>query len=297
MKTTEFKTYHPIVRFVYFVLVIGFSCFFMHPVSLSISLLCSFTYLLLLKGRDALKFALTILLPMAVIMTIINPLFNHQGTTIITYLPEGNPLTFESAVYGLSASAMIISVICCFSCFNEVMTSDALMYLFGRIIPSLSLIFSMTLRFIPKFLKDFKDITKTQKCQGIAVPSGSILQRAKSGLTILSIGITKALENSVETSDSMKARGYGLPGRTSFSIFTFTKKDAISLIYFLLLGAYVLLGAITGGMDYTYFPSIAGSKLTAFSISVFASYFALCVYPVITELWEVIRWKSIKSRI
>lgn len=297
MKTTEFKTYHPIVRFVYFVLVIGFSCFFMHPVSLFISFLCSFMYLILLKGRDALKFALTILLPMAVLMTIVNPIFNHQGTTIITYLPGGNPLTLESAIYGLSAAIMIISIIYYFSCFNEVLTSDALMYLLGSLAPSLSLIFSMTLRFVPKFLKDFKEIAKAQKCQGLDFSSGSLRQRAKIGLSILSIGITQALENSIETSNSMKARGYGLPGRTSFSIYTFAKRDVTALIWLILFGAYTLFGAMSGGMEYTYFPSIKGGVLSAFNLSAFVSYFALCIYPVIIELWEVIRWKFIKSKI
>ena len=49
----EFKTYHPIVNFTYFVFVIGFSMFFMHPVCLSVSLACGFTYSVLLKGKKA----------------------------------------------------------------------------------------------------------------------------------------------------------------------------------------------------------------------------------------------------
>ena len=49
----EFKTYHPIVNFVYFVFVIGFSCFFMHPVCLVISLVSGFSYSVMLKGRKA----------------------------------------------------------------------------------------------------------------------------------------------------------------------------------------------------------------------------------------------------
>lgn len=297
MKAVEFKTYHPIVRFVYFVLVIGFSCFFMHPAALVISLFSSFSFSVIIKGKSAIKSNLAYMLPMVVFTAIVNPLFNHQGITIIGYLPGGNSLTLESMIYGLSAAIMIISIICYFSCFNEVLTSDALMYLLGSLAPSLSLIFSMTLRFVPKFLKDFKEIAKAQKCQGLDFSSGSLRQRAKNGLSILSIGITQALENSIETSNSMKSRGYGLPGRTSFSIYTFAKRDVTALIWLILFGAYTLFGAMSGGMEYTYFPSIKGGVLSTFNLSAFVSYFALCIYPVIIELWEVIRWKFIKSKI
>ncbi len=297
MKTIDLKSRHPLVSLSYFVLVIGYTCFFMHPVSLFISLLSSFSLLLVLKGGGAVKIFLTYMMPIGIIMATVNPIFNHQGITIITYLPGGNPLTLESIIYGLSSAVMIVSVICYFSCFNNVITNDALMYLFGKITPSLSLIFSMTLRFVPKFLKDFEEIKKAQKCQGLDLSSGNILKRAKKALSLLSIATTQALENSVETSDSMKARGYGLPGRTSFSIFNFTKKDALSLAWLLLLGAYSFLGTILGGATFSYFPSLDCHNLSPFSASVFMSYFALCIYPVMLELWEVIRWKSIKSKI
>ena len=46
---------------------------------------------------------------------------------------------------------MLASVVLWFSSYNEVMTSDKFVYLFGRVIPALSLVLSMSLRFIPKF--------------------------------------------------------------------------------------------------------------------------------------------------
>ena len=130
-KMNEFKTYHPIVNFTYFILVIGFSCVFMHPICLVISLVCGFTYSVMLKGKKAVKTNLVYMLPTLLIAALINPAFNHEGVTIIKYLPSGNPLTLESIAYGLAAAVMIVSVICWFSCYNEVMTSDKFIYLFG----------------------------------------------------------------------------------------------------------------------------------------------------------------------
>ncbi|MBQ3054326.1 MAG: energy-coupling factor transporter transmembrane protein EcfT [Clostridia bacterium] len=293
----EFKSYHPIVNFMYFVFVIGFSCFFMHPICLIISLVCGFIYSVMLKGKKAIKTNLIYMLPMLIAMALINPAFNHEGMTIIKYLPNGNPLTLESIVYGLCAAVMIVSVICHFSCYNEVMTSDKFIYLFGKIIPSMSLIISMTLRFVPKFSAQLKVVANAERCMGRDVSNGSIIKRAKNGLNILSIMTTWSLENAIETADSMKSRGYGVPGRTAFSIFTFDKRDKKALICIFLLGIYTLVGNLMGKMYFCYFPSMKSADVTPFGISVFLSYLLLCICPIIIEIWEMRKWKALRSKI
>lgn len=293
----EFKNYHPIVNFTYFLFVIGFSMFFMHPVSLCISFICSFTYSVMLKGKKAIKTSLVYMLPTLLVTALINPAFNHEGVTVIGYLPSGNPLTLESVIYGICAAIMLVSVICHFSCYNEVMTSDKFIYLFGKIIPSLSLILSMTLRFVPKFVSQLKVVSNAQKCMGRDMSSGSVIKRAKHGLTILSIMVTWSLENAIETADSMKSRGYGIKGRTAFSIFTFDKREKKAFVCILVLGIYTLVGNIMGGMYFRYFPSMKWAEVSPFNVSVFAAYFLLCMCPIIIELWEVRRWKVLRSKI
>ncbi len=294
---SEFKTYHPIVNFTYFVFVIGFSCFFMNPVCLGISLLSGFTYSVMLKGRKQVKTNLIYMLPMLLLMALINPLFNHEGITVLTYFPSGNPLTLESVIYGFSTAVMIISVICHFSCYNEVMTSDKFIYLFGKIVPALSLIISMTLRFVPKFSSQLKVVVNSQKTMGKDISNGSIIKRVKNGLNILSIMTTWSLENAIETADSMKARGYGIPGRTAYSIFTFDKRDRKALIFILFLGIYTFTGNMMGEIAFDYFPKVNMTDITPFGISVFVSYLLLCIFPVIIELWEVRKWNALRSKI
>ncbi|MDD6483647.1 MAG: energy-coupling factor transporter transmembrane component T [Clostridiales bacterium] len=293
----EFKTYHPIVNFVYFIFVIGFSVFLMHPVCLLVSFMCGFSYSVMLKGKGAIKTNLIYMLPVMLASAIINPAFNHEGATIITYLPSQNPLTLESVAYGLGAALMLVSVICWFSCYNEIMTSDKFIYLFGRIIPSLSLVISMTLRFVPRFSAQLKIVANAQKCMGRDVFCGSIIQRARHGICILSIMTAWALENAIETADSMRSRGYGHPGRTAFSIFTFDKRDKNALLCIAVLGIYTLAGNMAGAMRFSYFPAMESSELSVFGISVLAAYFALCMCPIIIELWEAGKWKTIKSKI
>ena len=293
----EFERLHPLVSFIYFVSVIGFSMFFMHPLCLAISLVCSFIYSFVLNGKSVIKTNLRFVLPMMILAAVINPLFNHQGVTTLGYLPDGNPVTAESLLFGLGAAVMIASVIGWFTCYNQIMTSDKFIYLFGRVIPSLSMILSMVLRFVPRFAVQLKEVTQAQRCIGKDLYTGSLIQRAKNGLSILSIMITWSLENSIETADSMKSRGYGLRGRTVFSIYKFNIRDLSVLIYILFFGIYTLAGNIMGGMKFSYFPFLKWAENTPYRISVFAAYFALCICPVVMEAWEAIRWKFLQSKI
>lgn len=297
MTATGFKTYHPIVNLIYFLFAIFFSMFFMNPISLAISLLCSFAYSAMLRGFSAVGKSMLFLLPLACAAAVINTAFSHEGITIITYLPSGNPLTAESIVFGATAAVMLINAILWFSCLNEIMTSDKYIYLFGRIIPSLSLVLSMTLRFVPKFKRQLKNITDAQRCIGKSISSGNILRRAKNGLAILSIMTSWALENAADTADSMKSRGFGLPKRTSFSIFSFDKRDAFAAAFIVSAGIYTVIGYAVGGMYFRYFPSIKYAEPTPYNISIFFAYLSLCAYPIITELVEERKWNVTKSKI
>jgi energy-coupling factor transport system permease protein len=232
---------------------------------------------------------------MLLITALINPAFNHEGGTILAYLKSGNPLTLESIVYGLAAATMLASVICWFSCYNVIMTSDKFVYLFGRVIPSLSLILSMVLRFVPRFKAQIKVISNAQKCVGRDVSNGSLLQRAKHGIKILSIMVTWALENAIETADSMKSRGYGLPGRSAFSIYNFDQRDKKALAVIAGMGTYIIAGSAMNGLYFRYFPTIKGALLNPFSVSLFIAYLALCITPIIIDREEEHRWIVSKS--
>lgn len=290
-----FSGFHPLVNFLYFTLVLLYSMFFLHPICLLVSLTCAFTYSIYLNGRRAVRFNFLALLPLMAVTALLNPAFNHAGVTILTYLPSGNPLTLESIAYGAAAAAMLVSVICWFSCYNVVMTSDKFVYLFGRIIPALSLVLSMTLRFIPKFKAQIRIVSNAQRCVGRDVSDGSILQRAKHGLTILSIMVTWALENAIETADSMRSRGYGLPGRTAFSIYRFDRRDRAALLFLVVCGGYILVGKALGGIYWRYFPSIRGMAAQPLSLTVYAAYLALCLLPVIVDVAADLKWDTIRA--
>ena len=145
MKHHAFLACHPAVNLLYFVLVLTFSMFFLHPLCLAVSLCAALWCAAQLNGGAAVRRSALWLAPTALLAALVNLAFNHQGATILAYLPSGNPLTLESIAYGFAAAAMLAAVVLWFSCWNTVMTSDKLMHLFGRVVPALSLLLSMTL--------------------------------------------------------------------------------------------------------------------------------------------------------
>jgi energy-coupling factor transport system permease protein len=297
MNKDTFSSYHPIINMLYFTAIIGFGMFFMHPIALGISLLCSITYFVYLKGQRAVRFALVFMLPVLIITASINPLWTHQGATILAYFPNGNPLTLESIAFGLAAAAMLVSIIAWFSCFTEIMTSDKFVYLFGRLIPALSMILAMALRIVPRFKSQLRTIPNAQKCIGRDISNGNLITRAKHGMKIISIMITWALESAIETADSMKNRGYGLPGRTAFSIFRFDRRDLGALIYIVLCAGIVLAGYAMGAYHFRFFPTIAGRWTGFATYLVFAAYLALAVFPLIVNIKEELTWKKLKAEL
>lgn len=293
----SFSAYHPLVNFLYFGLVIGFSMFFMHPVCLLISLAGAVSYYVQLNGRKAVSFLVRYALPVMLITACVNPAFNHQGSVILCYLPTGNPLTLESILYGIAAGGMLVSVLLWFGCYTAVMTSDKFVYLFGRIIPALSLVLSMTLRFVPRFKTQLEAVKEAQAGIGRDPSTGSLRKRFRCAMACFSIMITWSLENAIETADSMKGRGYGLKGRTAFSIYTWTERDKGMLIWLLLCGFYLLCGSLSGGLAWRYFPDIRGILTDPMTISLEIIYGALCSTPLVINRREEQRWKSLQSRI
>ena len=174
------------------------------------------------------------------------------------------------------------------------MTSDKFVYLFGRIIPALSLVLSMTLRFVPKFQAQLQVVSEAQRCIGRDVSNGGVLQRLRNAITILSIMVTWSLENAIETADSMKSRGYGLPGRTAFSIYRFDSRDQSALSWLLYCGFFLCCGAAAKGFYWRYYPTARGVPLTPMTVCLQAVYLALCLMPVILNIradreWGVLR--------
>ena len=275
--------YHPWVSFVYFVAVIAGTLLFIHPVFVGVSLLCAIFASAMINGRKTVFATLGFGIPMFIFIALANPLFNHRGATTLFYLFD-NPVTLEAIVYGIVSAGMMFAAVVWFTCYNTVVTSDKFIYIFGRILPSIALIVSMTLSLIPRLLAQVKVIADSQRSIGLDWKSGSLMQRIRSGARILSILVSWALEDAVITADSMRARGYGQHKRSTFSIFRFGKKDAKMLALVLVLFTAEIFTYISGRGTMEFYPAMVFRNIDFIDIIIYLLYIMLGILPAVIQI-------------
>lgn len=287
-----FARLHPLVDLTFFVLVLAFAMFLSHPAVQLAGLVCAALFALRCTGRGFGR-RMAMLLPLMLLAAVVNPLVSHQGVTVLFRFPSGNACTLESVLYGISAAVRLGTAVLWFMGWNAVMTSDKFVYLFGRILPSLSLTLSMGLRFVPRLLRRTREVAQAQK---LARPAerGWLAGIRRAG-RVVSIVVTWALENALDTADSMKSRGYGLPKRTAFSLFRFTLRDGICLGVLAALGGIVLAGSLTGGLKWWYYPAPGGATGVQAALWT-AAFVPLAAFPLIFDAKEAIQWRASRSR-
>lgn len=281
--TDNFSSFHPVVNMLYFLIVLLCAMFSMHPVLICISFVCGTGYLLYLKGIKNVLKSFGYMSVMVIFILIINPLFNHEGATILYYLDNGNPITKEAIIYGVFMALLLITVINWFGCYNSVMDSDKFIYLFGRIIPNLSLILSMTLRFVPRFKKQFVKVKDAREAMTGKIRRKNVIKKMRNYSDIISVMISWSLENSIETSDSMRSRGYGMRGRTSFSIYRFSLRDGILCCIMLSCIFAVAYGLLSENMYYRYYPTFETNLFEVKMFIIYTVYGIMCLIPLIID--------------
>lgn len=289
---TEFADYHPLVNMLYFVLVIGITMFSLSPYFLAVTFVFSWIYSVLLRGKAAVKMNLWMSAAMLAVMTAMNVFFNNNGETVLMYI-NTNRITAESIVYGAASGIMLISVIIWFSCFNVIITADKLIYLFGKAAPVLGLTLSMIFRFIPLLKSRFAEITLGQKCMGISHSKGNFIARARQIVKEISILIAWSLEASIESGDSMEARGYGLRGRTSFHLYKLSGRDIKALLVMIGTAVPVLAPMAPHLTEMSYYPKFVFPKADAFTVTALISYAVLMALPIIIDIAGEYRWKQL----
>lgn len=290
-----FSSCHPAVLMLYFVAVLLVAMFTQNPVMLCLALLGGVGFCTLLERPRNFLHNMAFYMPLFCMIAVTNPLFSHNGMTPLFFL-NGNPVTLEAVLYGLAIATMLVAVLYWFKCYNHIMTSEKILYLFGKAIPKLSLLLSTALRFVPLFKAQIKKIQQAQKAMGLYA-SNSYVDKLRSAVRVFSAMLTWSLENAIDTGDSMKARGYGLKGRSHFALFRFTARDGILLgvMFFLLL--FVLLGLTLKETAFSFYPRITPVRTTPLSVMAYAAFGGLAFLPFIMEVAENLHWKALLTHV
>lgn len=287
-----FSKLHPFALLIYFAAVLSAAMFINNPVIQLLSLAGAVLFCLTGGGR---KRDFLFYLPLMLLVMLTNPLFSHNGITPLFYL-GGNAVTLEAVAYGAVLAVMIAAVMLWFRAFGAVMTSEKTMFLFGKIIPKLSLVVTVAMRYVPLLKRRANAVSRSVKASGL-YSSESVADRLKSAGAQTSALVGWSLENAVETSKAMKARGYGLKGRRNYSDFRFRKSDFAFLLICIALWAAVMAGSAAGALDFEFYPGISPLPSGAFSVVCYAAYAVMALLPFIIEAEEMIRWKYYRSGI
>ena len=289
MGRDAFSQYHPLTNFLFFVGAIGFCVVFQHPAYLAVGIGGAAVYYLLLHGRVGLH-RLIGMLPVFLVVSGLNPLFNHYGSRVL-FTVFGKPYTLEALYYGMALGAMFVGMLLWFGCYSAVLTSDKFVCLFGSLIPSLSLLLVMILRMIPNLTRRAGEIAAARKCIGKGLGEGATnREKISSGLKQLSALTDWALEGSILTADSMRSRGYGSAKRTSFQIYHLCWRDWVLMA---LMGVLAALVIGLGGTQASYTPKLwipqPGWGLVCYGVYV--------LIPAAVHVQEELKWRIFVSRI
>jgi len=294
-RESQFSRLHPLVNFIYLAAVVTITIISNNPIMLSIAFVTSLIYSIMLSKIVVVKRNMFVFIPILVFMVMIQPLFSHNGITALFYI-NNNAVTLEMVMYGLAMSVLLISTIQWFNCYNALITSDKFLYLFGKMIPSLALVISMILRMIPMLRHRFTEIDEAQVAMGKKAKGIGLYHHAIIFVKEISILIAWSLEASIDTADSMEARGYGLKGRTSFHMFKIKKRDCVWLLTILWITCICSYGIVQKSIEIYYFPVFKMQTITITSYLTFISFTILAIIPIIYDLRGKLKWRKLNLK-
>lgn len=286
----RFEQLNPFTVAVYYLCVLGIIMFSMNPLLLCIALLTSILSAVI--GGTADKRAHFFSLAVFLIAALLNPIFVHKGATPLFFLND-NPVTLEATVYGLCAAGMLTAVLYRLRDLSKVMTSDRVLYLFGRFSPQIALLLSMAIRYTALLRVRWRKIRDSQRALGL-FDDGNLIDAVRGRARVLSILITWTLENGIVTAESMESRGYGTGRRTSFAVYRVHKYDVLVILICVLLTALTAVGIYHSRA--AFYPALSMNLLTPWGITGAASFTVLSVLPLLINGREAIRWRLLLSK-
>lgn len=188
---------------------------------------------------------------LSLIPLLFNPLFVHEGETVLFHLPTwhwfadpegrvalltlGGPITLESLTYGAVRGMSLISILIIFATFNILANPSYLLRSLPKSMYQMGVVTSIAISFVPQMTLSLRDIREAQMVRGHRFRSVRDL------LVLFMPLLTIGLERAMQLAESMEARGFSrqddmAPAQQN------TYKSLIAVALLLVLGAVAWLG-------------------------------------------------------
>lgn len=258
MISEAFEAYHPLVALAYST---GALCLVMtafQPVYLVVACVCGFVCLATEVGAGGVARRLSWQLPLLAIVALLNPLFSASGSTLIASVGHLRVYA-ESLAYGVCFGMLLVASTTWFSCLSHALSTDEVLDVLGRALPTVALMCSMTMRQVPMLLDRGRQVDAALRANTAARVAGT--HGPRFGTAVSSTLVGWALEDSLECADSMRSRGWGTGERTSYLHNRWHRRDVVLLAVLaclLLANVPLVYEACVG---FTFFPTLTRLRL------------------------------------
>lgn len=259
-RVRAFDGLHPSVVVTYTVLSLVFIMAAFQPVLVGIALACALLVGCLLRGWRSVVGSLAWQLPVLAVVALANPLFSPSGTTELFRLGTQG-FYLESLVYGACMGAMLVTVMVQFSNASAVLTSDRVMSVMGGRLPTTALMVSMVARLVPQFVRRGREVSAVHDACSAAAPR-TPAERTAAHMRIVSVIMGWGMEDSLETADAMRCRGWGSGPRTTYRRRNrMTRLDALALAAVVALAALCAVLAFAAVSQFRFYPTLSSLVL------------------------------------
>lgn len=303
-RQSVFNLHHPVVPLAYFAAAIGVGMCAFHPLYLTMSLLTACCLNAFYRGIHATLRTIAWQIPLICLIALLNPLISTSGSTELFFIGT-RVVYWESFAYGLCMGMLLSLTMLWFSNASHVLTSDKVMALTGNALPTTTLMVSMSIRLVPQFVRRGVLIDDARsaclggvdagRCEGesaaapCSVRARLVKAREELGRRARQVSVLMgwSMEDSLETADAMRARGWGAASkRTIYVRQRFCARDAVALACFAVLAAAAVAVAAVTCSKWVFYPEMPAIALNWGVVA----YAAMLAFPLILRLIEDTRW-------
>ncbi len=271
---------HPVVTITYYTLLIVITAVILNPWTVLTCIVIQLAVIAIYKGIGTIRRPLAYTALLTVIFAVVNGAMNHRGNTPLIFINEV-PVTLESLLRGAMAGALTAALALIFQSAACFIDNGKLLYVIGRISPTTALMICMTLRFIPYYGRQLKQLQETQQALGY--------NTGKAAVKLFWAMLSENLESSIETQLSMKYRGYGNSVSRKYrgGRYRFTGRDAGKMVLVLIMAATIIGLIFMGTYRFNFFPYIKAQPGLIYGVVLYGIF---SILPIICKCWEEIAW-------
>lgn len=253
--------------------------------------------LVAVAGTGALRASRTLLgfgAASALVAVVVNPLFSHQGVTILIPVPltlagQRLDITAEAVAFGVAMGLRLFALIAAAAFWTAASDPDKSMRLMARLSFRSALLTSLGARLIPTLVSDTERVMDAQRSRGLRLDEGGRLERLRARAPVLDAAVLSSLERTTQLAESMESRGFGRGQRSRMRPEPWAPRDRlVALAVLALVG--VCAAVALGPARYDFYPLLT-SPLGAADLAFMPAYALLIALPgLLSWGWKRSLW-------